>query len=82
VEAVQSGWADAGVCVQLASAEAGLTFLPVQEEAYDVCFPTSLADDRRIKAFLSVLRSATYRKLLGELPGYNSSETGDLWEVN
>jgi molybdate-binding protein len=76
---VQSGWADAGVCVQLASAEAGLDFLPVQEEAYDVCFCGSLADDRRIKAFLGVVRSAAYRKLLGELPGYDTSETGNLW---
>lgn len=78
-EAVQSGWADAGICVQLASAEAGLDFLPVQEEAYDLCFPGSLADDRRIKAFLGVVRSAAYRKLLGELPGYDTAETGSVW---
>lgn len=81
-EAVQSGWADAGVCVQLASAEAGLHFLPVQEEAYDVCFPDSLADDRRIKAFLSVVRSTAYRTRLNELPGYDTSETGNQWNVN
>lgn len=82
IEAVQSGWADAGVCVQLASVEAGLDFLPVQEEAYDVCFLSSLAEDRRIKAFLGVVRSATYRRLLGELPGYDTSETGNIWRAN
>ncbi|MGE0378531.1 MAG: substrate-binding domain-containing protein [Planctomycetaceae bacterium] len=81
-EAVQSGWADAGVCVQLASAEAGLDFLPVQEEAYDICFPGALADDRRIKAFLGVIRSAAYRKVLGDLPGYDTSETGNVWSAN
>lgn len=81
-EAVQSGWADAGVCVQLASAEAGLDFLPVQDEAYDVCFAQSLADDRRIKAFVSVVRSAAYRRLLGDLPGYDTSETGQVWRAN
>jgi molybdate-binding protein/DNA-binding XRE family transcriptional regulator len=81
-EAVQSGWADAGVCVQLASVEAGLDFLPVQEEAYDVCFLNSLANDRRIKAFLGVVRSAAYRRLLGELPGYDTSETGQLRGAN
>lgn len=80
-DAVQSGWADAGVCVQLVSAEAGLDFLPVREEAYDVCYPSSLADDRRIKAFLGVVRSAAYRKLLGELPGYDTSETGNMWRA-
>ncbi len=80
VEAIRSGWADAGICVQLASAEAGLKFLPVQEEAFDVCFPTKLADDRRIKAFLSVVRSVGYRKLLGDLPGYDARDTGNVWE--
>jgi putative molybdopterin biosynthesis protein len=81
-EAVQSGWADAGICVQLASAEAGLDFLPVQEEAYDVCFPSSLVDDRRIKAFLAVIRSPAYRRMLGDLPGYDTAETGNVWGVN
>jgi molybdate-binding protein/DNA-binding XRE family transcriptional regulator len=78
VEAVRSGWADVGICVQLVSDEAGLCFLPVQQEAFDVCFPTALADDRRIKAFLSVIRSTAYRKLLGDLPGYDTSETGSV----
>lgn len=78
VEAVRSGWADAGVCVQLASAQAGLKFFPVQDEAFDVCFPTSLVDDRRLKAFLAVVRSVTYRQLLNDLPGYDTSETGDI----
>ncbi len=79
VDAVQSGWVDAGICVQLVSEEAGLDFLPVQEEAYDVCFPSRLASDRRIAAFLSVIRSTAYRKLIGELPGYDTQETGELW---
>jgi len=82
VEAIQSGWAEAGVCVQLVSAEAGLTFLPVQEEAFDVCYSTKLADDRRLKAFLTVIGSAAYRKQISSLPGYDSRETGSLWTVN
>jgi putative molybdopterin biosynthesis protein len=78
-EAVRSGWADAGVCIQLASAEAGLSFLPVQEEDFDVCFPIAFSDDRRLKAFLNVVRSTAYRNLIGELPGYDVSETGLVW---
>ncbi len=80
--AVQAGWADAGICVQLASVEAGLDFVPVQEEAYDICFPRSLADDRRIKAFIKVVRSATYRRILSDLPGYRTTETGQVQELN
>ena len=80
-EAIRSGWAEAGVCVQLVSAEAGLVFLPVQEEAFDLCYPAALSEDRRIKAFVSVVRSSAYRMLLAELPGYDTSETGTVWEA-
>ena len=76
--AVQSGWADAGICVRLVSEEAGLRFLPVQEEAFDVCYPKAFAGDRRLKAFVKVIRSLAYRRLLSELPGYDTSETGNL----
>ena len=38
-EAVRAGWADVGVCVRLVSEEAGLDFLTVREETYDLCFP-------------------------------------------
>jgi molybdate-binding protein/DNA-binding XRE family transcriptional regulator len=77
-EAVRSGWADAGVCLRLVSEEAGLDFLRVREEAYDLCFPERWEGDRRIQALLDVVRSPSYRKALGELPGYNSAETGEL----
>jgi putative molybdopterin biosynthesis protein len=77
-EAVHSGWADAGVCVKLTSAEAGLDFFPVQEEAYDLCFPGGLLDDPRLQSLLQVVRSIEYRRLLGGLPGYDTAETGSL----
>lgn len=81
-EAVRSGWADAGVCVELTSAEAGLTFLPVQQEAYDLCIPNALFDEPRIQAFLNVVRSVNYRRLLAGLPGYDTTDTGTLYVVN
>ena len=74
--AVQSGCADAGVCVQVVAEEAGLRFLPVQEEAYDVCYARALVGDRRLTAFIKVVRSIAYRRLLGDLPGFDTSETG------
>ncbi len=82
VEAIQSGWAEAGICPELVSAEAGLSFLPVQEEAYDVCFSAASADDPRIKAFIEFIRSKRYRVMMDELPGYNTTETGQVWEVS
>jgi molybdate-binding protein len=81
-EAVRNGWADAGVCLRLVSEEAGLDFLGVREEAYEVCFPEESCNDLRIRALLDVVRSPSYRNALGQLPGYNSAETGELQRVS
>jgi putative molybdopterin biosynthesis protein len=80
-EAVHSGWADAGVCVQLTSAEAGLLFFPVQQEAYDLCLPNALLDDPRVQSLLQVMRSPLYRQTLAGLPGYSATQTGMLRSV-
>lgn len=77
-EAIRSGWAEAGVCVQLAAEEAGLSFLPVQEEAYDICYAPQLEGDPRLDALLEVVRSLDLRKVLGELPGYDARMAGEV----
>jgi molybdate-binding protein len=77
-EAVRAGWAEAGVCVRVAAEEAGLRFLPVQTEALDLCFPTSLKRDRRVQALIRLLRSRAHRRLVSELPGYDARETGTI----
>ncbi|MGE0759815.1 MAG: substrate-binding domain-containing protein [Pirellulaceae bacterium] len=76
--AIRSGWADAGVCVQLVCEDAGLQFLSVQLESCDLCFSESLAGDRRIQALVALLRSAAYRRLISELPGYDTRDMGTL----
>jgi molybdate-binding protein/DNA-binding XRE family transcriptional regulator len=80
-EAVQSGWADAGVCLQLPGIEAGLRFLPVETESYELCLPSSFLDEPRMQALLKTVQSVHYRKLLGDLPGYDVSETGTVTGV-
>ena len=78
VEAVRSGWAEAGVSVRLVSEEAGLEFISVREEAYDLCIPASHADDPRVRALVEVVRSTSLRNMLRDLPGYDVSATGEL----
>jgi molybdate-binding protein len=80
-EAVRSGWADVGICLRLASEEAGLEFLRVRQEAYDLCFPARWESDPRIQALLNVVRSPTYRKALGDLPGYDSAGAGEVQHI-
>jgi molybdate-binding protein/transcriptional regulator with XRE-family HTH domain len=75
-DAVGSGWADAGVCLRLTAEEAGLQFLSVREEAYDLCFADRNASDPRIRRLLEVLKSFEYRRLIDDLPGYRADEIG------
>ena len=46
-EAVRCGWADVGVCHRLPCEEAGLRFLSVRREPFDLCFPAAFAVDPR-----------------------------------
>lgn len=75
-EAIRSGWADAGVCLQIAAEEAGLRFLPIRTENYDLCYLRSSADDPRIASLVKVIRSTEFRRQLGELPGYDVRQAG------
>jgi molybdate-binding protein len=76
--AIRCGWADAGVCLRLASDEAGLGFLDLRREAYDLCFPEGLAKDRRLRALVDVVRSSRYRALWGDLPGCEARTAGGV----
>jgi molybdate-binding protein/DNA-binding XRE family transcriptional regulator len=80
-EAIRCGWADVGVCVRLVSEDAGLEFLSVRDETYDLCFRTDTIDDPRIAALIEAVRSEPYRQLLGELPGYDTREAGNMETV-
>ncbi|HET9982191.1 MAG TPA: substrate-binding domain-containing protein [Longimicrobiales bacterium] len=77
-EAIRSGWAQAGVCVRLAAEEAGLEWLALGREPYDLCFAAALEGDPRIAAVLAVLRARAFRELLQELPGYDARRAGEL----
>ncbi len=80
-EAVRCGWADIGVCLRLVSEEAGLRFLSVREESYDICYPESAEGDPRMQALVRAVRSPSYRQILGELPGFDTTHTGELVTV-
>lgn len=80
-EAVRSGWAEVGVCHRLVCEEAGLRFLRVRVEHFDLCYPQRAGGDSRIESLVRVIRSAGYRRLLGELPGYEVAEAGGVETV-
>ena len=77
-EAIRCGWADIGVCVRLVSEDAGLEFLSVRDETYELCFASEFTGDPRIDALVAAVRSESYRRLLGELPGYDTRHAGEI----
>lgn len=77
-EAIRGGWADAGVCIQLAAEEAGLSFLAVEEETYDLVYRPDLEGDPRLDALLATVKSHDFCKVLNELPGYDARMTGEV----
>lgn len=79
--AIRAGWADAGVCVEIAAIDAGLRFLPVRTESLDLCIPATHLRDPRVKALVTLLRSKSHRSLISDLPGYNARHTGDATDV-
>jgi putative molybdopterin biosynthesis protein len=78
VELIRLGIADAGICVELSSAESGLRFLSIRRERYDLCIPQSLADDPRVRGLITLLRSSDYRAMLEDLPGYTADDVGEI----
>ena len=75
-EAIRNGWADAGVCVRLAGEEAGLGFITVRKEPYDLCYLADEEGDPRIQALITTVRSRAFRADLSALAGYHTQETG------
>jgi putative molybdopterin biosynthesis protein len=65
--AVSQGRADWGVTLQTIASNAGLGFLPVQEERYDFVVPKSRANRPGVVAFKKLLREPTTRDALARL---------------
>jgi molybdate-binding protein len=78
---VSSGWAEAGLCVRAAAAEAQLGFISLQQEAYELCVADAQLDDARVRALVAVLQSVAYRQWLADIPGCSARDTGDVRSV-
>lgn len=75
--AVASGAADAGLGIQAAAIEAGLGFVPLFNERYDLVMDECRVDDPHVKRLLETLTTKSFRKTIGSYGGYDTSHTGD-----
>lgn len=71
--AVNSGTADVGVGVFSAAKAMDLDFIPIGYEEYDFAILKEYYDTEMIQAFLKVLGSPEFKKILEELGGYEQT---------
>jgi putative molybdopterin biosynthesis protein len=72
---VQSGRADLAVGLRAAADRAGLEFIPLFRERYDLVFPQEQANC--LKILLDTLQSQAFRRSVDNLHGYETAHTGE-----
>lgn len=76
--AVAQGQADVGLTTHAWAHTAGLTFLPLAREDYELRFAIERIGDPRIIAICNAVQSGRFRRDLRAYPGYGVTRTGRL----
>jgi len=78
---IVTGGADVGLGILAAARALDLDFVPVCSERYDLCIPVAFLGDSRVQVLMDVLASASFRRIVEDLGGYNVSPMGEVaWE--
>ena len=80
--AVRNGFADAGMCTSSIASAAGLQFVPVAHEDYELAVRREMLEDPRIRTLVSLIQSPRYRAILAKTGGYDTSLTGIIRGLN
>ncbi|MFA4825618.1 MAG: molybdopterin biosynthesis protein [Methanoregula sp.] len=80
--AVRNGFADAGMCTSSVASAAGLRFVPVAYEDYELAVRREMLADPRIRTLVSLIQSPAYRAILAKTGGYDVSLTGTIRVLN
>lgn len=74
--AVAAGEADVALGLEAAARAAGLGFLPLFTERFDLIFPRQAS--KPLLPLLETLAAADFRRLVADLPGYDPAPAGDI----
>jgi putative molybdopterin biosynthesis protein len=72
---IQQGQAQAAIGIQAAAEQAGLDFIPLFEERYDLVFPHD--QHEQLTPIFETLQSAAFRRRIGGLAGYATAHSGE-----
>ena len=80
-EAVRRGNADLGLAVCAAARAAGLDFIPLFEERFDLILPDENYRDLLLAPALETLNDLDFRREVAALGGYDTAHTGESVRV-
>jgi molybdate-binding protein/DNA-binding transcriptional regulator YhcF (GntR family) len=73
---IARGKADVGLGIQAAATTCNLGFLRLFRERYDLVIPMENYNSELLKPLLEIIRSDDFRKVINNVGGYDTSETG------
>ena len=81
-QTIKSGFADVGIGLVAAGNQFNLSSIPLFEEHYDLIIPNPANIDHEIADLIDYLMSQKCRTMIGNIPGYDISQTGVLSNTN
>ncbi|MDD4839305.1 MAG: molybdopterin biosynthesis protein [Clostridia bacterium] len=76
--AVKSGVCDCGLAVLSAANIMDLDFISIGNESYDFLLPKTMLDDVRVKNFIEVLKSKSFKEQVENIGGYTFENIGSV----
>ncbi len=73
---VQCGVADVGITIEACAVAAGLGFIPLTEERFDLILPRERLENPAVSRLFDVLNTSVFRSEVAALPGYDNSSAG------
>ncbi len=74
---ILKGEADAGLGIQAAATSCGLDFIPATKERFDLVIPISKYSSQTFAPILRVVQSEEFKRVVKEMGGYDTSQTGE-----
>jgi len=75
---IASGMADVGIGVRTAAQRFNLDFIPLVRERYFFALPIASLEEPLMRQLIAVLQLPVYHNYVGQLPGYDASDTGKI----
>ncbi len=73
---IARGEADVGLGIEAAAHACDIDFLPIAKERFDLVIPAENYHRRQLSLLLAIIESGEFRKVVTEMGGYDTSQTG------